>query len=94
MARCSSWPNSCPKRKQRTMQTSVSRLRCQKMTLWCYLEDFTMLGRSWHEIFFHTLELVSLLLKLGLEIHYPKLVLTPTPSFVWIGLKLNFLLGQ
>ena len=44
------------------------------MTLWCYLDDLIMLGGSWTETFYHTLELLRLLLKVGLEINYRKWV--------------------
>ena len=75
------------------MPAIVNWLRRREKTHWCYLGDFIMLGRSWQETFYHTLELVRLLLKLGLEMNYPKFVLKPAQRLVWISFELNFVLG-
>ena len=85
--------NIAPRELQRLMQAIVDRQRRRKMTLWCYLDNLIILGRTWHETFYHTLKFVCLLRKLGLEINYPKSVLSPTQRLVWIGFELNFVLG-
>ena len=85
--------NIAPREWQRLMQAIVNRLRRKKMNLWCYLGDFIIMGRTWHKTFHHTLELVRLLLKVGLEINHRKSVLSPTQRLVCMGFKLNFVLG-
>ena len=85
--------NIAPREWRRMMQAIINRLCPRKMTVWCYLDDFIMLGRSWYEAYSHTQEWVQLLRKLGMEVNYPKSVLSPTQTLVWIGFKLNFIRG-
>ena len=77
------------------MQAIVNLLRRRKKhTIWCNLDDYIMLGRSWHKAFCQTLEFLRLLIKLVLEIHYWKSVLSPTQCLVWIGFELISVQGR
>ena len=61
--------------------------------LFCYIDDWIVLGLSKSEALKHTSMLVYLFRSLGFEINFPKLELNPAQRLIWIGLEVDLWKG-